>query len=330
MTAAARGTRRQRIRAWFLALASRLLILLPEGPVDAIGERLALLALRRGSKAERGRRNLDRVVRHLVATGRASDAVARAATDPAAFEALLDDVLRQVARYYLDMMRLPARTPADIDRRLVIETPEAVARAFGPEAPGIFSGLHFGAVEFPAILAHVKSGRTIVAPMETIGDPAMQAWLHRTRASVGVEIVGLRGARRALLAALADGRHVGLVADRNVAGGTLDVEFFGAPAPLPMAPPLLSVESGRPVWIAAVRRTGGGRYAGRLIELPIPVEGTRRERVEAGARAAARIMEAEIALAPAQWWSLLEPIWPDLDPIARRGSGTMDHEAVPA
>jgi lauroyl/myristoyl acyltransferase len=330
VSGAPRGTIVQRVRATLLAAASRLLVILPEGPVDAIGERLGILVLRRSPAAARARRNLDRVVRYLVATGRADARVVAAAADPAAFDALLDDVFAQAARYYLDMMRLPARTAADLDRRLVVETPEAVGLAFGPEAPGIFSGLHFGAVEFPAIFAVVKSGRHIVAPMETLGDPAMQAWIRRTRASVGVDIVGLRGARKALLGALAEGRHVGMVADRNVAGGTIDVEFFGAPAPIPMGPALLGLESGRPVWIAAVRRTGGGRYAGRLTALPIPEGGSRRERIEAGTRAAARIMEAEIAVAPTQWWSLLEPIWPDLDPVARRGSGTLEHEAAPA
>jgi len=322
-----RGTPKQRLRAGALAALSRILIALPEAPVDRIGERLGVWSIRRSpERTARARRNLERTVGHLARAGLGGEVVARAATDPGALEALLDDVFRQAARYYLDMARLPARTAKDLDRRLVVETPEVVERAFTAEPPGIFIGMHFGAVEFPALMAVVRSGRTIVAPMETLGDPAMQAWIRRTRASVGVEIVTLRGARRALLGALAEGRHVGIVADRNVAGGTIDVEFFGATAPMPMAPALLAVESGRPLWVAAVRRIGGGRYAGRLVPIDLPTEGTRRERVEAGTRAVARAMEGEIAVAPAQWWSMLEPIWPDLDPSARHGSGKLEPE----
>ena len=41
----------------------------------------------------------------------------------------------------------------------------------------------------------------------------------RTRGAAGVRIVGLREARRELLAALRDGTSVGLVGDRDLTGG---------------------------------------------------------------------------------------------------------------
>ena len=102
--------------------------------------------------------------------------------------------------------------------------------AFGVPGPLLFVAMHFGAVEYPALFAVARTGRHVTAPMETLGDPALQAWLVRTRGSVGVDIVTLREARRALTGVLAAGGTVGLVADRNVAGGTVDVPFFGATA----------------------------------------------------------------------------------------------------
>jgi KDO2-lipid IV(A) lauroyltransferase len=162
--------------------------------------------------------------------------------------------------------------------------------------------------------------------METLDDPALQAWISRTRSSVGVDLVPLRDARRVLAEALDQGRVVGLVADRNVAGGTLDVTFFGAPAPLPMGPGLLAVERGLPIWVAAVRRARGGRYRGQLRRVDIPAEGTRRTRLNAAMAGLARAMEEAIAEAPEQWWSAFSPIWPDLDPEAREGSGRLEPE----
>jgi hypothetical protein len=39
-------------------------------------------------------------------------------------------------------------------------------------------------------------------------------------------------------------------------------------------------------------------------------------------------MEHQIARAPEQWWSLLSPIWPDLDPRAATGTGRLEPEAA--
>jgi lauroyl/myristoyl acyltransferase len=324
-----RGSLGQRVRARLVAGLSRLLTILPERPVDALGELGGDLWYRLGGeRASLGRRNLQRVVRYLASRGLGGEEVAAAATDGAALERLLRRTFRHTIRYYLDMARLPGRSADELDRRLVIETPESVDRAFGPDAPPILAAMHFGAVEFPALFAVARSGRTIRAPMETLGDPPMQDWLRRTRGSAGVEIVGLRDARKALLEALADGRAIGLVADRNVAGGTVSVPFFGASAPLPMGPAFLAIASGRPAYLAAVRRTGSGRYAGRLYPVEVAAQGSRRERVEATMRNLAAAMEEAIAVAPEQWWSLLAPIWPDLDPRAAVGTGHLEPEAA--
>jgi lauroyl/myristoyl acyltransferase len=95
------------------------------------------------------------------------------------------------------------------------------------------------------------------------------------------------------------------------------VPFFGAPASLPIGPALLAMESGSPVYLCAVRRAGTGRYRGKLIQVPVPAEGTRRERVTAMLTGLAAIFETAIADAPEQWWTLFFPIWPDLEATAQ-------------
>jgi hypothetical protein len=44
----------------------------------------------------------------------------------------------------------------------------------------------------------------------------------------------------------------------------------------------------------------------------MPASGTRRARVEAFLDAQARAFERLVADAPAQWWGVFHPIWPDL------------------
>ncbi|MEO8462232.1 MAG: hypothetical protein ABI555_03395 [Chloroflexota bacterium] len=322
---AGRGTPFQRLRAGLLALVARALIAIPEGPVDAIGEAAGELWYRMTpGRAARARRNFQRVASHLVTRGLANAATQAAAEDPAALERLVRRAFRQAARYYLDMVRLPGHSADELESRLIIETPDTVADAFDEPGPRVFVSMHFGAVEYPALFAVARTGRHVVAPMETLADPALQAWIERTRGSVGVDIVSLRDARRALTQALTEGRVVGMVADRNVAGGAIDVPFFGALAPLPMGPGLFAMEAGLPIWVAAVRRAGGGRYRGQLRRVDIPTAGLRRARLVAAMTSVAQAMEESIAAAPEQWWSALAPIWPDLDPEAATGTGHLE------
>jgi KDO2-lipid IV(A) lauroyltransferase len=148
--------------------------------------------------------------------------------------------------------------------------------------------------------------------METLADTGVQGWFERTRGAAGVNVVDVGHARRELLAALRRGEPVGLVGDRDLTGGGIAVDFFGAPAPLPAGPALLAIETGVPIYLAAVRRTGAGRYRGRVEQIQVPAEGTRRERVTGFLAAEAHAFERVIATAPEQWWALFFPIWPDL------------------
>lgn len=322
-----RATPWQRVRARLVAAAARLLLVLPEGPVDALASAAGELWYRLApGRAAQARRNFRRVAEHLVARDLGGSRIRAAATDDRALEQVVRHAFRHAVRYYVDMARLPGRSQADLERRLIVETPAPVEDAFGTPGPMIFVAMHFGAVEFPALFAVARTGARVTAPMETLDDPALQAWIARTRSSVGVDLVSLRDARRALTEALDRGRIVGMVADRNVAGGTVDVPFFGAPAPLPMGPGLLAVERGLPIWVAAVRRASGGRYRGQLRRVDLTAEGSRRARLTAAMTGVARAMEEAIAEAPEQWWSAFSPIWPDLDPAAREGSGRLEPE----
>ncbi len=315
----------QRIRARLIALLAAGVAVLPDRAADALGDALGEAWYRVAPRrAALGRRNLERVARYLADRGLADAAVAAAATDRRALERLLRAAFRHAARYYVDMARVPHQDPGEVVERLRVETPGTVERAFGVDTPVILIGMHFGAVEYPARFAVAQTKGAILTPMETLADPALQAWIHRTRSSVGVEIIGLRDARRALAAALAAGRTVGLVADRNVAGGAFETPFFGFPAPMPLGPALLAVETGRPLYLGAVRRLGGGRYAGRLYAVPVATDGDRRTRIRATLATMTRVMEEAIAVAPEQWWSLLAPIWPDIDPRAATGSGHLE------
>ena len=145
-------------------------------------------------RAAQARRNLRRVCQSLAASGKGSQRVRAAATDPKALERLVRSAFRHSARYYLEVARMPGVTPAFVDERLKLETPELIAEAVVPGKAVLFVGLHFGSVEMAVTFLAFRVGTT-VTPMETIDDPGLQAYFERTRGVAGIRLVGLqRGA----------------------------------------------------------------------------------------------------------------------------------------
>lgn len=308
----ARGTAVQRVRAALLGAASRVACRVPERLAVAAAETVGELWYRIApGRAAQARSNLGRVLAELDRRGRGPAAVRRAAHDPQALERMVRSAFRHDARYYLEILRTPALTPAIFDERVIVETPDTVEAAFAG-GPMIFVSGHFGPIELPALYLAHRSGRTFVAPMETLDDPPLQGWFERTRGSLGVRIVGLRAARRELQAALRAGENVGIVGDRDIGGGGIEVPLFGVPAPLPIGPALLALETGAAISVVGVRRLPDRRIAGRLIPISVAAEGSRRERIAATLAAIAVALEDVIADAPEQWSAVFFPIWPDL------------------
>jgi lauroyl/myristoyl acyltransferase len=314
----ARGTPLQRARAAALSAACVALTHLPAavvgGLADAVGELWYRTAPERAAEA---RGNLAQVARWLAAEGRGSARARAAATDPAVLERLVRSAFRHAVRTYAETLRSTA-TARDVRRHLVIDSPEAVDAAFAPGGAIIFTTLHFGSMIGAATVLADRITVPITAPMETVGDPELQRVMRRTREFGGARIVDLRDARRELRAALARGEGVGLVADRDITGGGMPVTLFGLPAPLPIGPAYLALESGAPLHVAATWRVAGGGFRGRLVTLPHPpVDLSRRARIEALLATEARAFEDLVAPAPEQWNSVFYPIWEAVGPLAR-------------
>ena len=308
------GSLGSNLRGQGLMAASWLACHLPEGPVFRAAELAGDLWYRLApDRAAQARRNLRRVCESLAASDRGTPSVRAAATDDAALERLVRSAFRHNARYYLEVARTPSVTRAWMDERLDLDTPELIADAVRPGKAVLFVGLHFGSVELAVLFLAFRIGRT-VTPMQTLDDPGLQAWFERTRGVNGVQLVGLREARRTLQDALRNGTAVGLVGDRDLTGGGIPIQFFGAPAPMPMGPAMLAVESGVPVYGMTVRRAAAkGHFRGRVIPVEVPSDGTRRERVTTTMTRLAESFERLIEDAPEQWWAVFFPIWPDLE-----------------
>ena len=307
-----RGTAVQRTRVVGLRVVSWLACLLPERAAVGLAGVVGWLWYRLApARAAQARRNLTRVAETLDARGEGTPRVRAAARDGRALERLVLAAFRHDARYYLEILRVPRLTPEIFEHDVIVETPETVEAAFAGGAV-IFCSPHFGPIELPALYLASRSGRTFVAPMETVDDPPLQGWFEQSRGRLGVRIVGLKAARRALLAAVRAGEPIGIVGDRDIAGGGIEVPLFGAPAPLPIGPALIAIETGTPLYAVGVRRLPDLRVAGRLLPVPVATEGARRERIAATLASLAAAFESLITDAPEQWSAVFFPLWPDL------------------
>ena len=305
------------LRGRVLIAATRLLAALPEPPVDAAADSLGELWYRLApARAAQARANLRRVCEGLAATGRGTAKVRRAATDDRELERLVRACFRHTVRYYVEVARASRYTVQDAFTRMAIETPDEVRDAFQSGRQVIIAGMHYGAIELPVIFISASVGHKVMAPMETLPDPAVAAWFTETRSRVGVKIVPLANARRAMLDALHSGESVGMVNDRDLLGGGLLVPFFGHPAPIPPGCALLSLETGVPIFAAACRRIKGGSYVGHVVEVRPPGDGPKRQRLTELTANIAAAFEEILADAPEQWWGAAHPIWPDLVPGA--------------
>lgn len=313
-----RGTRTQRLRARAVTVASSVATHLPETPLIAAADSLGELWYRTTpGRAAVARANLRRVCAWLAAEGRGPARARRAATDPAALESLVRSAYRHAARYYLEVLRAPTLDDAYVAERLEKLTPDVLADAIAEPRGIVLLSAHLGPIELPAYVAARMGRGRAVGVMETVDDPEIQEWFARSRSCVGVELVGLRDARRELGRALDEGGTALVVADRDITGGGTEVTLFGRPAPLPSGPAVLAIEADARVFFVAMWRVAPGRYRAWLREVPVASEGRLRERATATLAAIARAIEDAVAEAPDQWWTVFFPIWPDLGPAGR-------------
>ncbi|HEX7491558.1 MAG TPA: lysophospholipid acyltransferase family protein [Candidatus Limnocylindrales bacterium] len=272
------------------------------------------------SRRDRARRSLRRITEWAATNERGPEYVRAAATDPKALEALVRKSFVHHVLSYVEMARAPRFTPAWVNDRLVVENMAEVDEWMVPGRAFILVGMHFGAIEVPAIFA-VSRLQRIVSPMESISNARIQRYIYETRDTVGIRIIGLDQPGPDLLATLRRNEAVGLVADRMISGGGVEVELFGATTKIPAGPVLLAAETGAQIYVSAVRRVGRGRYRGGVRQLELAEGASRRERSRAMAREEARAFEEIIVEAPEQWLSLFFPIWPDLEQTAMPHNG---------
>lgn len=230
---------------------------------------------------------------------------------PDILERTVDEAFRSYARYWVETLRIPKPGTEEIRRRTTAEGLEGLAQLLDAGRGVLFVTPHVGSYDVAgAWLA--SHGWRVIAIAEELEPPALFDLFASLRRSVGVEVypLGKGSSARALLTGLREGAAVGLVADRDISGSGVMVEFFGEKTMLPTGPAILALRTGAPIAVAALYQRPAGRYHAVVCD-PIEVEPGRAdpEKVLQLTTQVTRRMEDLIRREPGQW-HLFQPNWP--------------------
>ena len=161
----------------------------------------------------------------------------------------------------------------------------------------------------------------VTAVVESLEPPALFEFFVEFRREIGLNIVPLGpDAGNEILKALNSNQIVCLLADRDIIGDGVELEFFGEITTIPAGPATLALRTGAALIPCAVYFDGRtGHHA--VVEPPLEVvrEGRLRDDVRRVTIDLAGRLEGLIRHAPTQW-HLQQPNWPsDYDALEKLG-----------
>jgi KDO2-lipid IV(A) lauroyltransferase len=227
-----------------------------------------------------------------------------------ALQRSVSDVFASYARYWLELFRLPHEGADAIDRKLHVDGYEHLQAALAAGGGAIVTLPHVGGFEYAAAwIANRGHPPTVV--VEAVEPPELLEWFTRQRSALGMEVVplGPHAAGR-MLEALKENRIICLLADRDISGDGIEVEFFGERTTMPGGPAVLALRTGAPILPLAVYFEDRGQHHA-IIQPPVPAErrGRLREDVERVTQDIAHRFEELIRAHPEQW-HVMQPNWP--------------------
>lgn len=242
--------------------------------------------------------------RHLV---RAS----RGELSGAALDAAVAGAFASYGRYWYELFRLPHVTGPEIEARFDLEGYEHIAAGLERGKGVVLALPHLGGWEWAGAWFAAAHGRRPFVVVEAIEPAELFEWFRAVRHGMGMDMVAHDdGAATKVLAALRANRVVCLVADRDLAGDGVEVEFFGERTTLPGGPALLALRSGAPLLVVGVYFAArGGHHAHVSAPLDTARRGSLRADVARVTQDVAHEFERLIGAAPEQW-HLLQPNWP--------------------
>lgn len=225
-------------------------------------------------------------------------------SEPSALEPVTRAALRSYARYWLETFRLPAMDPLDVARRVHVSGTDNLDRAYALGRGVVLALPHTGNWDVSGIWL-IDHGMPFATVVERLQPESLFRRFVAYRESLGMEVLPIAGGQEppaeVLKRRLRAGGTVCLVADRDLSGKGMPVDFFGARTAMPAGPALLAATTG-----AALVPVGcwfEGPNWGLRLHPPVELGDAPRlrDRVAAATQRLADVFAADIAEHPADW-----------------------------
>jgi len=220
------------------------------------------------------------------------------------------EMFSSYGRYWAEVFWFRPRRKGQVIRGSHVTGLEPVFEAKEQGRGIIFAVPHMGNWEVAGALGESLE-LNVLSVAEDLPNHRITDWFVKTRAAYGVEILiaGRGSTTGPLVRALKNAQVVALVADRDVTGQGIEVEFFGEKTTMPAGPVSLALLTGAAIFPIGSQFDGAGHYFPCQPELLIPEDENRSERVRLGTQAMAHAYEKLILEKPTDW-HLFTANWP--------------------
>ncbi len=218
---------------------------------------------------------------------------------------------RNFGKYVIDFIHFLDSTPEEVRRRIVFDEELDRINAVMAEKKGvIFITLHYGNWDMGAAgLSAYGFPVNVIA--ETFPHPAMNTLVQSSRRHLGMKVTPMEKVGPSIIRALRRGEILALLIDVPEPGGTVRVNFFGAPTEVPVGPARLALRSGaRPMPGIMLRVKGEEKLIRPIIDFDLNFEksGDEEEDVRRLTQAIMTSLERLIRLDPNQWF-IFHDMW---------------------
>jgi KDO2-lipid IV(A) lauroyltransferase len=218
---------------------------------------------------------------------------------------------RNYGRYLVDFVRAPKMGAGAGRNKVQFDRWDAIEEAMRGGRGVIFVLMHFGNWDMggPAL---AERGHKVNVIAQTFEHDALNEAVVAARQVRGMNVIPAEHAAMGIVRALKRGEVLGILIDRPMADGGVEVPFFGSPVVVPAGPAWIALRTGACILPAAlVRARDTEDVTHALVDLDVAVtpSGDIQRDVVALTR---RILEAHerfIRAYPDQWF-MFRPMWP--------------------
>jgi len=237
----------------------------------------------------------------------------------AQLRAVSREAMRAYARYWLEAFRLPV-TPV----RRVLDTTMVTGRIYEgldhlKAGRGVIFALpHMGNWDAAGVWVIAEGAGSFTTVQERLKPESLYDRFFAYREGLGFEVLPASGGTVSTFGTLAQrlraGKLVCLVADRDVTGTGIEVEFFGEKARMMGGSAALAERTGAALYPAVLWYEGDRLMVRVGDEIAVPPDGDRNHKVAVMTQQIASYFEAGIREHPADWHMLQRVFVADLDP----------------